>query len=164
MKETVFTLAKELEEFLDSLPETGELSEEQLEAYTALEERLNNKQKATIEFYKYVNSQNKVIDEEITRLKRLKDSNSSKLGRLEMLLDFGMKKRGIKKVDFGTCSAKYRKSPPRVEVTDILLIPEDYKEIREVTKVDKIKLKLDLRNGKEIEGAKIVQDEKLKIN
>lgn len=164
MNESVFTLTKELEDFLSKLPESGELNDEMLEQYVALEEKLNEKQKATIEFHKHTTSQIKIIDEEIDRLKRLKNNKESLQGRLEMLLDYGMKKRNISKVDFGTCSAKYRKNPPRVEVYDDTIIPEDYKEIREVTKIDKVKLKLDLRNGKEIEGARIVQDEKLKIN
>lgn len=164
MKESIFSLSRELDEFMSSLPESGELSDEDMVRYTELEEKLDGKQKSTIEFYKYVESQNKIIEEEITRLKKIKQSNDNALDRLTKLLDFGLRKRGLDKVDFGTCSAKFAKNPHRVEIIDEASIPEDYKEYKEVLKIDKSRLRMEMREGKEIPGAVLVQDQKLRIN
>lgn len=163
MKQTVFTIAQEFTEFFDSLPDTGELSEEDIGRFNFLQNKMDGKQKSTIEFYKQLGMNNENIDKEMKRLKALKFSNRNTMDKLEFLIDFGLKKRNIRKVDFGTCSATYRKNPPRVEIIDEAKIPDLYKKEETVIKIDKTKIKDFLKAGNELEGATLIQEEKLKI-
>jgi len=56
-----------------------------------------------------------------------------------------------------------RKNPPAVELANIDWYNDDYMEKIETVKLDKAKLKEDLKAGIEIEGARLVQGERLDI-
>lgn len=75
-----------------------------------------------------------------------------------------MKRSGISeiKANDGTFCAKIKKNPPAVEITGT--IPAEYEKVIPEQRVpDKAKIKDDLKAGVIIEGAKLVQGERLDI-
>lgn len=86
-------------------------------------------------------------------------------GRLKDYLAANMKAAGIRSIqaDDGSFAAKFAKNPPRVEIWDEKQIPDDMMRVKTVTEPDKTAIKAAIQAGREIPGAKIVQEETLRI-
>lgn len=86
-------------------------------------------------------------------------------GRLKDYLAANMKAAGIRNIeaDNGSFAAKFAKNPPRVEIWDEAQIPDDMMRVKTVTEPDKTAIKAAIQAGQDIPGAKLVQDESLRI-
>lgn len=64
---------------------------------------------------------------------------------------------GIKKISNGSVDVTIKYAQPKVLVSDMSKIPEEYLRYKE-PEVDKVKLKADLQHGVYIEGVELVSD------
>lgn len=122
----IFQISKELLDIFEELEENGGELTEELEAQLAISQAdFKSKVKSYSEVIKYTESEIKLIDEEIARLKELKDSKNKAITRLEKIIIWAVDmfgestKSGGKFIDFGTGKVNIRNSE-KVEVnTDV---------------------------------------------
>ena len=74
-----------------------------------------------------------------------------------------MQADGKKQVDSDLFDIKVRKNPPKALIKDESLIPSEFVKIEEVKKINKRELLTRLKEGEIIEGAELVQEERLDI-
>lgn len=148
----IYQLSQELQDFFDSLPDTGELDDEALARYAELNDMTQDKLKSTAYAYLNLKSKSEAIASEIKRLTELKKSNDVQMARVEKLIDFGMDLLKSEKQDFGSVVVGYRKSTGTV-ITDESLVPDEFKKIK--YSVDLAKAKEVLKAGGEVEGIKL---------
>lgn len=156
----IYEISQELESFLNSLPDTGELDEEALARYAELHDMTEDKLKSTAYAYLNLKAKSDGIANEIKRLQDLKKSNDSQMTRVEKLLDFGMGLLKSDKQDFGSVQVGYRKSTGTI-VTDEDLVPDEFKKIKYT--VDLAKAKEVLKAGGEVAGVRLEERKNLFI-
>lgn len=158
----IYELSKELEQFLANLPESGELSDEDLAIYSELAEMKDGKIKSTA--YAYLNLQAELdgIQAQIDRLNNLKKSKQSQQDRVKKLIDFGMSLENSEKLDFGDLKVYYTKSTGTV-VDDESLVPEEFKKEKIVVSVDLVKAKEALKSGQEVAGIHLEDRRNLQV-
>lgn len=148
----IYQLSQELQDFFDSLPDTGELDEEALARYAELNDMTQDKLKSTCYAYLNLKAKSEGIASEIKRLQDLKKSNDVQMARVEKLIDFGMSLIKSEKQDFGSVVVGYRKSTGTI-ITDEEAITDEFKKIKYT--IDLVKAKSILQAGGEVAGIKL---------
>lgn len=141
--------------------ETGEFTEDYekcVALQTEVQKELLEKSKGLIWFIRKNESYEKDIEEEIKRLRILKDRQKKKNENLKTYIKQCMEVLKIDKIETPTGILSIRKSPASVEVYDESLLSEEYQRVKTIIEPDKNKLKEDLKAGKEIQGARLVTD------
>lgn len=157
----IYDIQTELRELLDTVSETGELTEAQADLMDKLHGELEEKQKGIIYYIKEAKAFEAVIAEEEKKLKAKKEVLKNKQGRLLDLLEMTMHMENKKELQFGDVSAKFALTPPALEVDDESQVPEEYFKV--VKTLDKATLKDAVKEGLEIDGVRLTQKETLRI-
>ena len=120
----IFQISQELLDIFSELEENGGELTEELERQLAITQAdFKDKIKSYTDVIKYTKSEIKLIDEEVDRLKGLKDSKNKAIARLEKVIIWAIdmfgesNKSGNKFVDFGTGKVSIRNTE-KVEVND----------------------------------------------
>lgn len=98
--------------------------------------------------------------------KKLNDEAKAIEARVDNLMGYvelNMLAAEQKTVECDYFTVKFQKNPPRVNISDEGLIDAKYIKSKVVESVDKNLIKDDLKNGKAVLGAELVQDERLVI-
>ena len=158
----IYEISRELETFLAALPDTGELSDEDMATYSELLEEKDNKIKSTA--YAYLNLKAKLegIKTEIDRIGKLKKSVELHMGRIEKLITFGMELENADNKDFGDLKVYFTRSVGTV-VDDQEAVPEEYIKSKVVTSVDLTAAKEAIKNGETISGIHLEERRNLQI-
>lgn len=158
----IYALSEELQKFFANLPDTGELTDEDLATYSELQENIDEKIKWTA--YAYLNLQGDLdaITAQIDRLTKLKKSKELHMERIKKLINFGMELEHSNAKDFGDVRIGYTKSTGTV-VDDESLVPEEYKKIETKVKVDVALAKKALQAGTKIAGIRLEERKNLNI-
>jgi len=156
-----YEIAKSYNQLLD-LSETldPEVLKDTLEA---IQENFEEKSINITKIIKMNEAEVDVIETEIKRLKERQQVINNSNDRLKSYLYTHMTATGIDKIKSPLFTLSITKNPPKTNVIDENLIPIDYKTFKTVISVDKKQILADLKEGKEIEGVKLVQDTKLTI-
>jgi hypothetical protein len=103
------------------------------------------------------------IEREIERLQMLKQERKSRANRLQESVKTYMEMVGTSEIVTDLYTVKLRKNPPKVEITDELVIHKEYK--REVVeyKLDKKAIAEALKAGVVVDGARLVQTNRLEV-
>jgi hypothetical protein len=139
----------------------GELTPEVEKMLELSEHNLEVKSLAYLEVINRKSSFNMMVDDEIKRLQALKKRNSNIVTRLKDNLLNAVKTFGG--FDVGTQSFSTRKSTS-VEVLDVNSLPNEFKTLKLTESANKILLKEAIKQGKEIDGVRLVENTNLKIN
>lgn len=123
----------DIEEKVDNIVKLIRNTESDIEGYKAEEKRLNARRKS--------------LENTVTSLKNYLDSS--------------LKGLGLKEVKTTLFTCKFQKSKASVEIENLEDIPSGYIKIKK--EADKIALYTVLKMGEEVPGAKLVQNETLKI-
>jgi hypothetical protein len=156
----IYEISKELEQFLNSLPESGELDDEALAKYAELHEMKDDKIKSTAYAYLNLKAQLEGVMSELKRLADRKKSIDSQMARIEKLINFGMELEKAEKKDFGNVVVGYRKSVGTI-ITDEDSVPDEFKKVKFT--VDLAKAKEVLKNGGEVAGVQLEERKNLFI-
>lgn len=120
----IFQISQELLDITQELEENGgELTEELEEKLTVSQADFKTKVKSYTDVIKAIKSDIKLIDEEVSRLKDLKEAKNKAIARLEKIIIWAIDmfgeptKSGGKFVDFGTGKVSVRNSE-KVEVDE----------------------------------------------
>lgn len=162
----LYTINDQVKNFLTAHAdqETGELimTDDLASQLEGLELNRAEKQKNIILYVKNAEGEADIIDSEIKRLGDLKRMNAKKQENLKLLLEYSMKQGGETALDFITCGAKFKKNPPSL-VIDKDADVSPYMKIVTTESVDKMAIRKDLKEGKEVAGCKMVAGERLEI-
>lgn len=103
------------------------------------------------------------IETEIERLQLLKAERKSRAQRIHDAVKRYMEMVGTSEIVTDLYTVKVRRNPPKVEITDELVIHKEYK--REVVeyKVDKKAIAEALKAGVVVDGARLVQTNRLEV-
>ena len=123
----------DIEEKVDNIVKLIRNTESDIEGYKAEEKRLNARRKS--------------LENTVTSLKNYLDSS--------------LKGLGLKEVKTTLFTCKFQKSKASVDIENLEDIPSGYIKIKK--EADKIALYTALKMGEEVPGAKLVQNETLKI-
>lgn len=126
-----------------------------------IEDEFNQKAENTVKVIKNIGADIKALRDEEKRLAQKRKSLQSNQDWLKFYLQNNMERLGDKKIKAGIFNINIQKNPPSVNIKNEELIADDY-FITE-RKIDKKKLKEDLKDGKEIDGAELTQGESLRI-
>lgn len=163
MNQSIFTINRELAELFFEIPETGEMTPEQVEQYESLGLALAEKQKNTLEFYRGLELDEIKIDAELDRLKALKVSLNGKKESVMHLIEYSMDKMEVNELNFGSIKATRKLNPPKVVLDETVQLPSEYLRQQIVITPDKSKIKEALKTGQTVEGAHLEQDTRIDI-
>jgi len=98
-----------------------------------------------------------IIDEEIKRLKGLKDAKINAIDRMKGSVVNAFQIYGITEVKSATLKLSLRRSEA-VEVVNIDQLPESLVTVKKTVSADKVKIKEAIKNGVPVQGAVIVEN------
>lgn len=154
----LFELTSEFKQTVSRLEEMDldhEVFQDTMDALQApIEEKVEN-------IVKYMKSLEALADAKKREAKRLSDSASADLKKVEWFKNYmadNLNKAGIKKLQAGVFALSFRKGSEVVEVDENKL-PLDYYVPQEPKPMSKTELKKMLKDGMEIPGVKIVRKE-----
>lgn len=136
-----------------------ELTQDDLEL---LEIELKEKSDNIIKYVQNLEGNINIIDTEIKRLQELKKTEKNKIERMKEYIKYSMDKMGLKKIESPIGKISLRKSES-VEIEDIEKIPGEFVTIKQTFNPDKTAIKKAIKEGREIEGAKVVIKENITI-
>jgi len=99
---------------------------------------------------------------EMDRLAAKKRQNDSKSVQIKSYLDYNLKQMGIAKLDTPLFKFSYRKSE-QVVIDDSDALNDTYKRFNTVVDIDKVAIKLAVKNGLVVAGAHIEEKQNLQI-
>jgi hypothetical protein len=163
MNLSLYALTDQYRAALSELPDDAD-AEQVHQSLAALEGAITVKGQNIAAFVLNLEAEAEAIAAAAKKLKARADSTQRKADSLRGYLYTNMKVLDITEIraNDGTFKAKIVKNPPAVEITGP--VPAEYERvIPEKREPDRAKLKEDLKEGVIIEGAHLVQGERLKI-
>lgn len=136
---------------LENVDENGEITEQGLEALSALEMAKTEKIESVALWIKDLTAENEAMKSEVETLKSRIKSNEGKIDTLKAWITTATD--GVK---FSTprCQVSFRSSTV-VEILDMDKIPEGFTRIKTEISPDKTKIKAVLQSGGMVEGARL---------
>ena len=145
--------------------ETGEMTDNTNKLVTWNEELTKDLKEKSSNVIAVVRNQEltiEAIDNEIKRLKAMKDGIENRLDKFKIYIKNAMLTNGIEKIDTNLGSIKFTKSTS-TEIYDESLIDKKFIETVITEKISKEKIKKALKAGEEVQGARLVENKNLKI-
>lgn len=139
--------------------ENEELTEEELnEQGNELAIELKNKSTSIIAYTKQLELTSQAVKSEIERLTALKKAIDNKNDRFKGYVKTNMEALGLQKVETPLGIINVAKNPPSIEVYAPDLVEDEYKESKVTITINKLKIKEALKAGKNVQGARLVED------
>lgn len=140
-----------------------EFTEEQLETFVdtldGIQESIEDKGGKLAAYMKSLKAEAEMFKVEEEKLAKKRKARENTYDRLKQYAFDMLTKVGKDKIQSGVHGFRIQKSNPSVEILDETKIPKEYK-ISQPDKVDKKAILADLKNEKEIVGAKLIKDKK----
>ena len=130
-------------------------------ALEEVEGNFEDKAENIIKLIKSVEGDIKAYKEEELRLSTRRKILENKVTNLKEYLESSLKAIGKKEIKGKLFTLRIQKNAPSVVIDDLNTIPKEYLTV--IEKIDKTKLKEDLKNGLEIPGARLEASESLRI-
>ena len=142
----------------------AEQEDEQIlkDTLASINDAIEDKADGYVAVIKTLEGDNKVIDEEIKRLRQRKTSNQNGVKRLKESLQEVMEQTGKEKFKTALNSYSIANNPPSLDITDESLIPKQY-YIEQQPKLDKKELLKVVKDGLEIKGVELKQSRSLRV-
>jgi hypothetical protein len=147
-------LALELEE--------GELTPELEQSLMITQEQLQEKAVQYAYAIRNVEIDSQAIDNEIKRLKAMKEAKDNAIDRMKEAVRNAMLASGIDKIESSLFKLSLRRSE-YVEVVNIDQLPEMLTTVKKTVSADKVKIKEAIKSGLTVEGAVLVENFSLQI-
>lgn len=143
--------------------ETGEINETAMEQLNALSDDVKNKGIAVASYIKNIEAERDAIDAAKKAMAAREARLDARIGYLTSYLQSNMERCGISELTCAYFAVKLKKCPVSVDITDETAIPMEFKKVKEVLSVDKLKIKEEILNGAVIPGAALKQNMRLEI-
>lgn len=148
--------------YLSTLLETEELTPELEEALIINQDQLQAKAVNYAKVIANYQAESDAIDQEIKRLKAMKDSREKKIDWLKESVKKAMLVSGIEKVESPLFKLSVRRSEA-VEVDLVEALPNAYQNVKNVVTADKVAIKEAIKRGENVTGARLVENFNLQI-
>ena len=150
---------KQLNNYLDNEEFNEEIYNNTLDI---IKTELSNKSTSLIHVIKNIESDETMIDNEIKRLKAIKDRKSKNLKDIKEYIKVCMEQMNLTKIETPIGNFSLRKSES-IDIINPVKIPAQYLNTVVEYKPDKVKIKEAIKSGIKIEGAEIVTNNNLTI-
>jgi len=157
----LYTLTQEAQ-YLAVLLETEELTPELEEALIINQDQLQAKAVNYAKVIANYQAESDAIDQEIKRLKAMKDSREKKIEWLKESVKKAMLVSGIEKVESPLFKLAVRRSEA-VEVDLVEALPNAFQNVKNVVTADKVSIKEAIKRGENVTGARLVENFNLQI-
>jgi seryl-tRNA synthetase len=148
--------------YLSTLLETEELTPELEQALIINQDQLQAKAVNYAKVIANYQAESDAIDQEIKRLKAMKDSREKKIEWLKESVKKAMLVSGIEKVESPLFKLSVRRSEA-VEVDLVEALPNAFQNVKNVVTADKVAIKEAIKRGENITGARLVENFNLQI-
>jgi hypothetical protein len=161
----LYEIANEYEFLLNQTfdVETGELNEQALIKLDQIVGDIKNKGIAVASYIKNIDAERKAIEEAKKCMAEREAKLNNRVNYLTSYLQQNMERCGLNEISCPYFSVRLKKCPLSVDVSNEELIPDDCKRKKEVTSIDKIKIRDKILQGISIPGATIRQNNRLEI-
>ena len=149
-------------QYLAVLLETEELTAELEEALIINQDQLQAKAVNYAKVIANYQAESDAIDQEIKRLKAMKDSREKKIDWLKESVKKAMLLSGIEKVDSPLFKLSVRRSEA-VEVDLVEALPNAFLNVKNVVTADKVAIKEAIKRGENVIGARLIENFNLQI-
>ena len=149
-------------QYLAVLLETEELTAELEEALIINQDQLQAKAVNYAKVITNFQAESDAIDQEIKRLKAMKDSRDKKVEWLKESVKKAMLVSGIEKVESPLFKLSVRRSEA-VEVDVVEALPSAFQNVKNVVTADKVAIKEAIKRGEFVMGARIIENFNLQI-
>ncbi len=147
---------------LASLLETEELTPELEQMLVINQEKMEVKVNNYAKVIANIQSDSDAIDQEIKRLKAMKESKERAITRLKDAVREAMLVSAIDKIESPLFKLSLRRSEA-VEVDIVEALPSQFVNIKNVVTADKVAIKEAIKRGENITGARIIENFSLQI-
>lgn len=142
---------------LVELIEVEEINEEvKAEIVEQIKLQMETKAEGIISVIRNYETRIETVKAEEKRLAEYRRSEEKKLERLKEYTIYCMEQMGNKKLDTNLERISLRKKPSTLVIADEDKIPGEYKTVEQITKIDRVQIKKDLKE-KAIEGVELVE-------
>jgi anti-sigma28 factor (negative regulator of flagellin synthesis) len=149
-------------QYLAVLLETEELTAELEEALIINQDQLQSKAVNYAKVIANFQAESDAIDQEIKRLKAMKESRDKKVEWLKESVKKAMLVSGIEKVESPLFKLSVRRSEA-VEVDVVESLPSAFQNVKNVVTADKVAIKEAIKRGEFVMGARIIENFNLQI-
>jgi hypothetical protein len=149
-------------QYLAVLLETEELTAELEEALLINQDQLQAKAVNYAKVIANYQAESDAIDQEIKRLKAMKDSREKKIDWLKESVKKAMLVSGIEKVESPLFKLSVRRSEA-VEVDLVEALPNAFQNVKNVVTADKVAIKEAIKRGENVTGARLIENFNLQI-
>lgn len=149
-------------QYLAVLLETEELTAELEEALIINQDQLQAKAVNYAKVIANYQAESDAIDQEIKRLKAMKESRDKKVEWLKESVKKAMLVSGIEKVESPLFKLSVRRSEA-VEVDVVEALPTSFQNVKNVVTADKVAIKEAIKRGEFVMGARIIENFNLQI-
>ena len=141
-----------------------ELSKDDLDMLDQIAEDFNSKVISIASLIKNLESECEILDKEIEQLHKRSTSRKKKIESLKEYLASTFKECKRDKVSNALFDVTLRPSPCRLNIIDESVIPSEFIVRKEISSIDKNKIKDKLKQKEEVPGCELVQDRHIRIN
>lgn len=166
---SIYNISSDLKKIYEDLDngngidlETGEIKPEIMQQLSISRNELETKAVDYGYVIKAFDDEIDIIDREIERLEERKAYVKKNKERMKTIVGSAMEEFGINKIKSETLQLSFRKSES-VEVFDESLVDDKFKKIKTEISLDKTAIKNAIKNGEDVQGAKIVEKNNLQI-
>lgn len=139
--------------------ENEELTQEEIqEQGNELALALKNKSTSIIGYVRNLDLTSEAIKNEIDRLTIMKKAIDNKNTKFKEYVKENMERLDLQKIDTELGTLSIAKNPASVEIFDEALISDEYKKEKVTVSIDKTSIKNALKEGKNVQGARLVED------
>ena len=146
------------------LLDNPDIPEEMLvEALDGIKEEFTAKADNVVRFIKSIEGDCETLKKEEKRLSEKRKALENKANRMKQYLEDNMRLTGNTKFKTAFYSYSIQANPPSVDISNEDLVPDTYKTVETIVKIDKKQLLADIKSGLEIEGASLKQGSSLRV-
>jgi hypothetical protein len=160
--ETLYHVTGDYQRLLEQDVETEEDSSAFLALLDEIQDRLAVKAEGCAKAIKICERQAEACRAEAKRLTEAARHLESKAGRILEYVEYNMSLTSLKDLQAGVFRFKVALNPPSLDVYDLSQIPAGY-DLEAERKIDTTRIKADLKSGKEVPGARLMQKERLAL-
>ena len=158
---TLYELADEFKDALENLTDLDDQAV--IDTLESLEGEFKLK---STNVAKYIKNLENILDgmkEAESNMRQRRVSLEKKIHHMREYLRNNLEKSGIKQIDAPDISISMQKNPYKVVINNENEIPEDFIYTKETKTVNKEKIKEALKDGKEVPGCELVQENRITI-
>lgn len=143
--------------------ETGEINEHELIKLDEITTKVEDKAIAVAAYIKNLDAEREAIEKAKRNMAEREARLDKRADYLTQYLQTNMERCGITEIKCPEFVIKLKKCPWSTDIIDEESIPDEYKRVKQVVTVDKVKIKDELLSGVIIPGVQLIQNNRLEI-